>query len=276
MIRRAGLVGPRRRRGRSGSESCPTIRARARVSSRPRSRTRPGAPPATRRTRGRSSGSLARHDEHQRLERGGDRPPRPLRRGDRGRLDVVHQHLDRRAADEHALARQQPVGDAAEPVEVDARVDRLPAERGLGRHVGRGSGDRALGGQVIVVAHGPGGLDQAEVEHLDEVPLEAPVARQDVRRLDVAVDRGPSRAPRPASRRPGSAGGSRARAAPARSGAPASRGRARRAAPSRSRTPLPASRRSRGAPRCARSAAPRSPRPRAGSGRRATPPRPAT
>ncbi|HKZ31330.1 MAG TPA: hypothetical protein VJ648_03120 [Vicinamibacteria bacterium] len=64
---------------------------------------------------------------------------------------MVEQDLDGRSADEEALAGQQPVGDAAKPVEIDARVDRLPAERGFGRHVGRRSGDRAFGGDVVKV-----------------------------------------------------------------------------------------------------------------------------
>ena len=126
--------------------------------------------------------------EHERLERSGDRRSHPLGRGDGGRLDVVEQDLDGSAADEHALSRQQPVGDAPQPVDVDPGVQGLPPENGFGCHEGRGPGDDTVGGQVVIVAHAPDRLDEAEVHDLDEVPLEAPVAGDHVRGLDVPVD----------------------------------------------------------------------------------------
>ncbi len=90
---------------------------------------------------------------------------------------------------EHALPGQQPVADAAEAVDVDAAVDVRLAQRHLGRHK-RGRSCRHTFGRELRRAglEAATRLDQAEVEHFDEVVVEAQAAGVDVRRLDVAVD----------------------------------------------------------------------------------------
>ena len=129
-----------------------------------------------------------RHD--QLLESRRHRLLDPLRGPPRLRLDVLRHHLQGVLPLEHQHAREEPVGHAAHRVHVHPVIGR-GAEHDLRRHEAGGAAPAVVGAELHQVPVGvPGGveLDQAEVEHLDEVVRRAGPADHDVRRLDVAVD----------------------------------------------------------------------------------------
>jgi len=100
---------------------------------------------------------------------------------------VLKEHFHRRVPLEHELARQQIVRDAAQGVHVRPPID-LAAENDFRGHERGCTGGGVIGRQERLLSGARiAELDQTEVEHLDEVVLEAHAADVDVRRLDVAV-----------------------------------------------------------------------------------------
>ncbi len=101
---------------------------------------------------------------------------------------MVDDHLHRARAFEDAPTGEQPIGDAAQRVDVGPTVDRLGAERHFRRHEPGSAGEGPLHRERLRT---PGRratlqLHQAEIEHLDEVDVEA--AQEEVGGLDVAMD----------------------------------------------------------------------------------------
>ena len=102
-------------------------------------------------------------------------------------MNLRDERRHRRLAREHRFSGQQPVRDASDRVEIGAAVDVRLAERQFGRHVGRRTGRRMIRRQLRhrrMLGH----LDETEVEHLDEIPVGTQTARENIRRLDVAMD----------------------------------------------------------------------------------------
>ena len=101
---------------------------------------------------------------------------------------MMREHFERRSPLKDPLAGHEPVGDASERVDVGARVDRPVAARLFRRQVARRAANRAFDGEIqLGRVTRSDRLDQAEVEHLDEVHFPSVTADVDVRRLDVAV-----------------------------------------------------------------------------------------
>jgi hypothetical protein len=86
---------------------------------------------------------------------------------------------------EHETACDQPVGHAAQSVDIGPPVDRV-AQGHFGSHVRRGARGSALDSHAdfISVQH----FDQPKIEHLREVMLIAHPAEKNVRRLDVPMN----------------------------------------------------------------------------------------
>src|SRR5688572_4417422 len=178
------------------------------LSKRPRSRRRVPAPPFARHLLGPGAGAvdfseparqLARRlrtqrgilrqaRQNQAIERVGNRQLGPGRGRNRRRLRVMQQQSHRSRGLEHQLPGDQPVADAAGGVNVGAAVEVGLPERLLGSHVRRRAVNRQLpsqrdaGFRAVVC-----GLDDPEIEDLDEVEFLAISAQEYVGRLDVAM-----------------------------------------------------------------------------------------
>ena len=85
----------------------------------------------------------------------------------------------------HCPAGQHPVRHAAEGVEIGALID-VAVKDSLGREVGGGPGQNAGDRKVGIMVNQR--LDQAEVEHFDDVEIEAEPAQEEIVRLDVAME----------------------------------------------------------------------------------------
>jgi len=109
--------------------------------------------------------------------------PLPRRHGQL--VDVLGEHFHRVLPVERQVPGGHLVEDHAHRIEIAALVERRPG-RLLGRHVLRRPthhvGPRQAGHVAVE------DLGDAEVEHLDEVGLVAPLLDHDVFRLEVAVD----------------------------------------------------------------------------------------
>src|SRR5213079_2179487 len=86
---------------------------------------------------------------------------------------------------ERSLAREQPVGDAAERIEIGRRAHRA-VEDLLGRHP-TGCAEPGALSREPRLALGRRAARESEVEHLDEVALAPVRAHEQVRWLEVAV-----------------------------------------------------------------------------------------
>src|SRR5262249_56370548 len=91
-----------------------------------------------------------------------------------------------RLGGEGGAGGQEEVADGPQGVDVGPGVDLLRLVDRFGGHVLRRADHHVVGGQLRRGAADR--LDQAEIEHLDEVGDAAAVVEDDVGRLDVAVD----------------------------------------------------------------------------------------
>ena len=108
--------------------------------------------------------------------------------GEHHRLVGVRDHHSDAAAEiERRPAGQQVVGDRAQRVDVAPLIEVPVAQGLLRRHEHRGAEDAALAGPVGLAGlrHGE---NQSEIEQLGHVLHLAAAGREDVRRLDVAMD----------------------------------------------------------------------------------------
>ncbi len=108
-----------------------------------------------------------------------------LARRHRRLVDVLGEHFHRVLPVERQVPGGHLVEDHADRVEIAALVERRPGGL-LGRHVLRRPTDHVVARQTRHVAVED--LGDAEVEHLDEVGLVAPLLDHDVFRLEIAVD----------------------------------------------------------------------------------------
>ena len=101
-------------------------------------------------------------------------------------LQVMHEHLRRRARLKEELAGQRPVGDARQRIEVRPAVDDALSGHQLGRHEGGRALQEALGREHRGFLLRPI-LDDPEIQHLQVVAFEPEPRDEEVRGLDVAV-----------------------------------------------------------------------------------------
>ena len=102
-------------------------------------------------------------------------------------MKVVREDLDRGLSGEHARAGQEMVGHRSDRIHVAPGVDLGGRGDDLGRHVERGTQDGVGVGRARV-RPAVQVLDEPKVEDLDEVGLQVPLAQEEIRRLDVAMD----------------------------------------------------------------------------------------
>ena len=139
------LVGPVSARAPARPAACVFHHSRARSGVHRRgSPVASSARASSRALAGRRAGSFSRQARMSSSSAGGTAIAPRREGGTGGVVHVVEGELHRRRAFEDPLARHQPVGDAAEAVDVHAPVDRPLAEDDLGREVGGRAGDRAL------------------------------------------------------------------------------------------------------------------------------------
>ncbi len=123
------------------------------------------------------------------LQRGGYGQLGAARRRERRLLHVGDDHGQRGVGLEDALTTDEPVRHAPEPVDVGAAIDVGLSQRQLRRHVGGRARRHTVRGQIRRASFKtPARFDETEVEHLDEVVVEAKAAGIDVGRLDIAMD----------------------------------------------------------------------------------------
>ncbi len=99
---------------------------------------------------------------------------------------VRHDQVNGRVASKRWMANDEEIGYCSESIEVGPAVDPFVSSHLFGRHEGRGSAERASLSWLVGVAGRY--LHQSKVEQLAYIPFAASMGREDIGRLDVAMD----------------------------------------------------------------------------------------
>ena len=103
-------------------------------------------------------------------------------------MNVVQEQTHGIFGGEHELARQQPIADAANRVDVHSTIEGSSAQRLFRRDECRRTVDYILPGQRrSCLARLAEGSHQPKIQYLDEVAVLAVAANKNVRRFDVPM-----------------------------------------------------------------------------------------